>query len=133
MSYTHVIGLSITEQGRPAPGMQVDSNDEAVVLSVRITSSRAQKLWHTAAAAAPIDLEDRFEYIEDSPAPALEDEDFWASGTVMWCDSALDAFTLADYETSLGFANRLLWDLAMGPNWPGGYAVLSTRPVDSPW
>jgi hypothetical protein len=70
----------------------------------------------------------RFEAIDSDDCSALHDADAWADGMLMWCAGALEAITLATYETSNGFTTRFLWDLACGPDWPGGYAVLTSRP-----
>lgn len=48
-------------------------------------------------------------------------------GMVMWCHGVLEAITLAGDEKHSGFTSHLLWDLFSGPDWPGGYAVLTSR------
>jgi hypothetical protein len=106
----------------------ITSRAEPITLAVRIDERRAQMLWHNAAPAATMDFEDRFESLEGDGGTYVHDSRAWADGMVMWCDGALEAITLADYETSNGFVSCLLWDVCCGPDWPGGYAVLTSRP-----
>lgn len=101
--------------------------DQPITLTVRIDARRAERLWHAAMAAANLDFEDRFETVEGDAGTYVHDANAWADGMVMWCDGALEAFTLADYEASNGYASCVLWDLCYGPEWPGGYAVLTSR------
>lgn len=112
----------------------ITTHDAPITLSIRIDARRAQMLWHNASPAASLasDFDDRFESL-DSDDRTAHDAHAWAVGTVMWCDGALEAITLADFEEDSGFVSHLLWDMCSGPEWPGGYAVLTSRPYGSWW
>lgn len=104
------------------------AHHEPVTLTVLIDARRARMLCHTAAPATSLlEAEGRFES-HDGGCNIDEDSDAWTGGTFMWCAGALEAMTLNDYEASRGFRTRLLWDMDSGPNWPGGYVVLTSRP-----
>lgn len=104
--------------------------DEPFLLAVRIDARRAQLLQSNASPAAYFehDHEARFENLDGVD---LRNNRAWACGTVMWCDGALEAMALADYEEKAGYASYLLWDLWTGPEWPTGHAVLTSRPYGS--
>ena len=104
--------------------------NETVPLTMLVTidETRAQMLWHAAAAVAGFDLDWGFE-VPGSAGPYVHDGDaVWDGGRLMWCDSGLEAMVLADYERACGFASRHLWDVS-GPAGPG-HVVLSARPMD---
>lgn len=102
--------------------------DAPIALAVQIDHRRAQLLWQTASPVAGFDLTHRFELVEGDDSSVLHEAAAWVNGMVMWCEGTLEAITLTAYETSNGFTAHLLWDLACGPNWSGGYAVLTSRP-----
>ncbi|WP_157371676.1 hypothetical protein [Angustibacter sp. Root456] len=105
------------------------NHHEPVALTVLIDARRAQMLWHTAAPAKSfLDAEGRFESHDGAGTIDDQDIDAWTGGTFMWCAGPLEAMTLNDYESSCGYSSRLLWDMDSGPNWPGGYVVLTSRP-----
>jgi hypothetical protein len=99
-----------------------------MTLAVRIDARRAQLLWNNASPVAGFPFDDRFEVLDTDGVTYVHDARGWDDGIIMWCDGALEAMTLADYEMSNGFTTRLLWDLCCGPDWPSGYAVLTSRP-----
>lgn len=102
--------------------------DELTTLKVRIDERRAQLLYSNASPAAGFPFDDRFEPLDSDERSYMHDPRVWDAGSIMWCDGALEAMTLADYEVSNGYMTRLLWDLRCGPDWPSGYAVLTSRP-----
>jgi hypothetical protein len=103
--------------------------NEPVTLTIRLDARRAQLLWENASPAEYFEFENRFEDVEgDDGGISMYDSDAWSVGTVMWCGGVLEAMALCDYEAANGFESHLLWDKSSGPEWPNGYAVLTSRP-----
>lgn len=100
----------------------------AVYLSVRIDPQRASLLYNNACRASEMIWDGRFETLGDGVF--LPDDPVWDSGRLMWCDSALDAMVLADYEAACGYQSLLLWDLASFDSGFPGHVVLSSRALD---
>ena len=106
-------------------------------VTVTLTDSEAECLWHTMAAARPMraQLEDRdprtarFDRRDASPYDGTEP--MWEAGTLYWCCTASDALLLRAFERASGFEAIYLFDEGwtfQDPN-QDGHTVLSTRPL----
>ena len=96
-----------------------------VALTVTIDADRARRLWIVMAAAGGV-LRQPGRFQRGSGEYYHHDlSSGWDAGRAMWCDTALDAMVLADYERACGYQVLSLWDLAYEP----GHVVVSTRPA----
>ena len=91
---------------------------------VHIDAERASALWHIACGSKVLDQDGRFELI-GGDAHTYSEERSRKGGTVMWCESALEAIVLADYEAFCGYGSWRLWDMAAQEG-ESGHVVLSS-------
>jgi hypothetical protein len=96
-------------------------------LAIDIDDVKAGWLRRSSQTATTLNLVGRFEAVGGEMfCPA--DDPVWDGGTLVWCDSALDAIVLAAYEQHHGYRSTLLWDVAADAPSDGGHVVLTTRP-----
>jgi len=93
-------------------------------LVVHIDAERANALWHIACGPKVLDEDDRFELIGGDAHTYSERSR--KGGTVMWCQSALEAIVLSDYEAARGHGSWRLWDMA-ARGCESGHVVLTSR------
>lgn len=97
-----------------------------LTLVVQMDAERASALCQNSASADALDQEGRF-FLRGAEGFADAQDPAWKGGTLMWCENALEAIVLCDYEAACGHRSQRLWDEASDANNPG-HVVLSARP-----
>lgn len=100
------------------------------VVTITVGAVEAGLLAHTACAADPI-FADSLE-VRGTGGYLADADPRWGAGTLLWCDSTIEALVVCQYERACGYDATAVWDVCMAADCADPHAVLTSRPWPLP-